>query len=88
MTEPRPCPTGWAYFKALSSSTKTCQAQINNKLSTAKIDIFQGSEKHHRTKSPVPNVCRTFLRKKLICPVSSLNNIKAGWTYRPEQQQS
>ena len=40
MTEPRPCPTGWAYFKALSRSTKTCQAQINNKLSTAKIDIF------------------------------------------------
>ena len=40
MTDPRPCPTGWAYFKALSRSTKTCQAQINNKLSTAKIDIF------------------------------------------------
>ena len=40
MTEPQPCPTGWAYFKALSRSTKTCQAQINNKLSTAKIDIF------------------------------------------------
>ena len=40
MTEPRPCPTGWAYFKALSRSTKTCQAQINNKLSTAKIDTF------------------------------------------------
>ena len=40
MTEPRPCPTGWAYFKALSRSTKTCRAQINNKLSTSKIDIF------------------------------------------------
>ena len=40
MTEPRPCPTGWAYFKALSRSTKTCQAQINNKLSTEEIDIF------------------------------------------------
>ena len=39
VTEPRPCPTGWAYFKALSRSTKTCQAQINNKLSTAKVDI-------------------------------------------------
>ena len=24
-------PTGWAYFKVLSRSTKTCQAQINNK---------------------------------------------------------
>ena len=33
-------PTGWAYFEALSRSTKTCQAQINNKSSTAKIDIF------------------------------------------------
>ena len=40
MTDPRPCPTGWAYFKALSRSTKTYQAQTNNKLSTAKIDIF------------------------------------------------
>ena len=39
MTDPRPCPTGWAYFRALSRSTKTCQAQTNNKLSTAKIDI-------------------------------------------------
>ena len=40
MTDPRPCPTGWTYFRALSRSTKTCQAQTNNKLSTAKIDIF------------------------------------------------
>ena len=39
MTDPRPCPTGWAYFRALSRSTKTCQAQTNSKLSTAKIDI-------------------------------------------------
>ena len=40
MTDPRPCPTRWAYFKALSRSTKICQPQINNKLSTAKVDIF------------------------------------------------
>ena len=40
MTDPRPCPTGWANFKALSCSTKTYQAQINNKFSIAKIDIF------------------------------------------------
>ena len=40
MTEPRPCPAGWAYLKPLLRSTKTCQAQINNKLSTAKIDLF------------------------------------------------
>ena len=33
-------PTGWAYFKTLSRSTKTCQAQINNNSSIAKIDIF------------------------------------------------
>ena len=33
-------PTGWAYFKALSRSVEACQAQINNKSSTAKIDIF------------------------------------------------
>ena len=47
MTDPRPCPTGWAYFRALLRSTKTCQAQTNNKLSTA-------TEKHHRTKHSLP----------------------------------
>ena len=39
MTGSRPCPTGWDYCRALSRSTKTCQAQTNNKLSTEKIDI-------------------------------------------------
>ena len=42
MTDPRPCPRGWAYFRAPSCSTVTCQAQANNKLSAAKIDIFRG----------------------------------------------
>ena len=46
--------TGWACFRALLRSMKTCQAQTNNKLSTEKIDISQGSEKHHRTKHPLP----------------------------------
>ena len=39
MTDPRPCPRGWAYFRVPSRSTKTCQPQTNNKLSAAKIDI-------------------------------------------------
>ena len=42
MTDPRPCPRGWAYFRVPSCSTETCQAQTNNKLSAAKIDIFRG----------------------------------------------
>ena len=40
MTNPPPCPRGWAYFRVPSRSMKTCQAQTNNKLSSAKIDIF------------------------------------------------
>ena len=40
MTDPRPCPRGWAYFRVPSRLTKTCQAQTNNKLSASKIDIF------------------------------------------------
>ena len=40
VTDPRPCSRGWAYFRVPSRSTKTCQAQTNNKLSAAKIDIF------------------------------------------------
>ena len=39
MTDPRPCPTGCAYFRAFSRSTKTCQSQTSNKLSTSKICI-------------------------------------------------
>ena len=31
MTDPRPCPRGWAYFRVPSCSTETCQAQINSK---------------------------------------------------------
>ena len=81
MTDPRPCPTGRAYFKALWRSAKTCQALTNNnKLSTAKIDIFRGQRNITGQNTFFPNVYRTFLnlRKKSICPVSSLNNIKAG----------
>ena len=32
MTDPQPCPRGWSYFRVPSCSTKTCQAQSNNKL--------------------------------------------------------
>ena len=39
MADLRPCRTGWAYFRALSRSMKTWQAQTNNKLTTAEIDI-------------------------------------------------
>ena len=68
MTDPRSCPRGWAYFRVPSRSTKTCQAETNNKSSAAKIDIFQGSEKHNRTKHPSPNVNRTFLGKNGFFP--------------------
>ena len=71
MTDPRPCPRRWLYFRVPSPSTKTRQAQTNNKLSAAKRDTFRGQRNitgHHRT----------FLGKKSICPESSLNNIKAS----------
>ena len=42
MTDPRPCPRGWAYLRVPSCSKETCQAQTNNKLSAANIDIFRG----------------------------------------------
>ena len=31
MTDPRPCPRGWAYFRVPSCSTETYQAQTNSK---------------------------------------------------------
>ena len=65
MTDPRPCPTGWAYFKALLRLTKTCQAQTNNnKLSTAKIDIFRGQRNITGQNALFPNIYRTFLNLK------------------------
>ena len=66
MTDPRPCPTGWAYFKALSRSTKICQAQINNKLSTAKSIFFRGQRNITGQNALFPNVYRTFLRTTLV----------------------
>ena len=50
ITDPRHCPRRWAYFRVPLHSTKACQGQTNNKLSTAKINTFKGSEKHHRAK--------------------------------------
>ena len=31
MTDPRPCPRAWAYFRVPSCSMETCQAQTNSK---------------------------------------------------------
>ena len=31
MTDPRPCPRRWVYFRVPSCSTETCQAQTNRK---------------------------------------------------------
>ena len=73
MTGSRPCPTGWAYFYAKLKPS-------NNKLSTAKIDIFRGQRNITGQNALFRNVYRTFLnlRKKSISPVSSLNNVEAG----------
>ena len=30
MTDPRPCPRGWAYFRVPSCSTETCQVQTTS----------------------------------------------------------
>ena len=79
MTDPRPCPRGWAYFRVPSRSTKTWQAQTNSIfISAAKIDIFGGQKNITGQNTPSPNVYRTLLKKKWICPESSLNNIKAS----------
>ena len=51
VTDPRPCPREWAYFRVPSRSTKTCQTQTNN---SCKNRYLYGSEKHHRTKHPLP----------------------------------
>ena len=40
MTDPQPRPRGWTYYRVPLRSMKICQVQTNNKLSTAKIDIF------------------------------------------------
>ena len=71
--------TRMGLFRVPSRSTKTCQAQTNNKLSAIQKSIFLGGERNmtgQNTSSP--NVYRTFLGKKLICPESSINNIKAS----------
>ena len=72
MTDPRPCPRGWAYFRVPSCSTETCQAQTNNKLSAAKIDIFRG-QRNVPGKTPPPNKRLSVMTNDLItfCQVRS-----------------
>ena len=54
---------GWAFFRLALRLAKTCQAQTNNELSTAKIDIFRGRRNVTGQSPLLPNVQRTFLRK-------------------------
>ena len=63
LTDPRACLTGWAYFRALSRSAKTCQAQTNSKLSIAKSIFLRGQRNITGQNTPSPNVYRTFLGK-------------------------
>ena len=73
MTDPRPCPTGWAYLEIYPIQ----QGHGKLKPTTAKIDIsLKESKKHLRTKHQTSK--GRFLEEKLICLASSLNNIKAG----------
>ena len=80
MTDPRPCPRGWAYFRVPSGSTKTCQAQLNQQqIISCKNRYLLGVRETSQCKTaPSPNVYGTFLKKKSICPESSLNNSKAS----------
>ena len=50
--------------------------------------FFSGQRNITGQNALFPNVCRTFLRKKSICSVSSLNNIKARKTHGAEEHQS
>ena len=72
MTDPRPCPREWVYFRVPSCSTETCQVQTNNKLSAAKIDIFRGQRNITR-KTPPPNKRLSVMTNDLItfCQVRS-----------------
>ena len=72
MTDPRPCPRGWACFRVPSCSTETCQAQTNYKLSAAKIDIL-GVSKISQEKTPPPDKCLSIMTNGLItfCQVRS-----------------
>ena len=65
MTDPRPCPRGWAYFRVLSCSTETCQAQTNKKLSAAQIYVII-SEKQLRKKHPPPDKRLSVMTSGLI----------------------
>ena len=81
MTDPRPCPTGWAYLKLCRVQRRHAKLKpTNNKLSAAKIDILGVRETlQDKTPSSQTSIERfSISEKKSICPVSSLNNIRAG----------
>ena len=67
MTDPGPCPTGWAYqyFRALSRSTKTCQFKLKPTTSyqLQKSIFLRGLRNITGQNNPSPNVYRTFLGK-------------------------
>ena len=74
MTDPRPCPRGWAYFRVPSCSMETYQAPSSNKqqLPAAKIDIFRG-QRNITGKTPPPNKRLSVMTNDLItfCQVRS-----------------
>ena len=78
MTDPRPCPTGWAYleiYPVQRGHAKLNQQQIIN----CKNRYFLRVKETSQNKIPPPQTSiGRFLEEKLICLASSLNNIKAG----------
>ena len=68
MTDPRPCPTGWAYFRALSRSTKTCQAQTTTNYQLQNSIFLRGQRNITGQNTPSPNIYRTFLGKNRFVP--------------------
>ena len=55
MTDPRPCPRGWAYFRVPSRSTKTCYLSLNQQqIIGCKDRYFLGVRETSQDKTPPP----------------------------------
>ena len=76
MIDPRPCPTGWDYLEIYRVQRRHAKVKPTTNYQLQKLIYLKRNMRGQNTSSP--NVYRTFLRKKLICLASSLNNIKAG----------
>ena len=76
MTDPRACPTGWAYLEIYPVQQGHAKLKPTTNYQLQKSIFLKSKKIHLRTKHQTP--MGRFLEEKLICLASSLNNIKAG----------